>query len=414
MKSSLKRWRVRLLLMLFIPLFSIILISSSHREAPLIAYDPLADNTDVYAFRDPSGARDHVTIIANFIPGQAPDGGPNYYNFGENIRYEIHIKNDASTQGDDITYRFTFNKVNEDPSTFFKIRLGKENQKATYNLEKFSDGTWKTIVTNGVVPPNNVGRRSIRTAVGLNESDYTTIFYRAVTKATTGESVFAGTVDDPFFVDLGGIMDLGDAPRTDGTKPVDHLKCKNVSTLALRIPISELQKDHKSVRDAKNILDPEYVIGVWASASRRKIRVLNSDGKGNEEHSGEWVQVSRLGMPLTNEVVNPIGMKDLYNSLTPYQDASAQINTFGNNFYNPELALYMDDALFGKAVPALKPLRIQKASLGTFGFGNGQDGLYPLKGNAALNGTALSEAAFGSLLLPAPGKPRSVDLMANF
>ena len=144
------------------------------------------------------------------------------------------------------------------------------------------------------------------------------------------------------------------------------------------------------------------------------MRVLNADGKGNTEHSGDWVQVSRLGMPLTNEVVNPIGLKDLYNSLTPYQDATAQINTFGENFYNPELALYMDDALFGKSVPALKPLRIQKKSLGAFGFGNGQNGLYGLKGNAALNGTALAESAFGSLLLPAPNKPRSVDLWPIF
>lgn len=413
MKSSLKRWRVRILCLLAIPLFSLILISSSHREAPLIAYDPLADNTDVYAFRDPIHKSD-VTIIANFIPGQAPDGGPNYYNFGENIRYEIHIKNNAATMGDDITYRFTFKKVNEDPSTFFKIRLGKENQKTTYTLEKFSKGTWKTIITDGPVPPNNVGNRSITGSVGLNQASYSSIVYRSVKRATTGEVAFAGTVDDPFFVDLGGIMDLGDAPRTDGSRAVDHLKCKNVSTIALKIPISELQKDGKSVYDAKNILDPDYVIGVWASASRRKIRVLNSDGNGSQSHEGEWVQVSRLGMPLTNEVVNPIGMKDLYNSLTPYQDAGAQISTFGENFYNPELGLYMDDALFGKAVPGLKQLRIQKNSLGSFGFGNGQNGLYGLKGNAALNGTALSEAAFGSLLLPAPNKPRSVDLWPIF
>ncbi len=415
MKAFLKKWKLGILLLIAIPTLSLVLLSSSHREAPLIAYDPLADNTDVYAFRDPSSAQDHVTIIANFIPLQAPDGGPNYYTFGENIRYEIHVKNNAATKGDDITYRFTFKKVNEDPTTFFKIRLGKENQKTTYTLERFSDGSWTTIVTNGVVPPNNVGSRSISGyGVGLNAASYSSLVYAAVTKASTGEEVFAGTVDDPFFVDAGGIFDLGDAPRTDGTRSKDLLKCKNVSTLALKIPISVLQKDHKSVRMAKNILDPDYVIGVWASASRRKMRVLNADGKGNEEHSGDWVQVSRLGMPLTNEVINPIGMKDLYNSLSPYQDAAAQIKQFGENYYNPELALYMDDAQFGKAVPAWKPLRIQKASLGSFGFGNGQNGLYGLKGNAALNGTALSEAAFGSLLLPAPNKPRSVDLWPIF
>jgi hypothetical protein len=141
--------------------------------------------------------------------------------------------------------------------------------------------------------------------------------------------------------------------------------------------------------------------------------VLNNDGRGGEGHSGDWVQVSRLGMPLTNEAVIPIGFKDYWNSLTPYQDLS-KINEFGKFFYNPELALYMDDAQFGKVVPALKPLRIQKKSLGQFGFGNGQNGLYGLKGNAALKGTALDDAIFGKLLLPAPNSPRSVDLWPIF
>ena len=412
MKAFFTSGRLRIVSAAAVVALSVTLLSSSHREAPLIAYDPLADNTDVYAFRDPV-YKNMVTVIANFIPGQARDGGPNYYNFGEDIRYEIHIKNNAATTGDDITYRFTFKKVNEDPTTFFKIRLGKENQKATYKLEKYSGGSWSTIVTNGPVPPSNVGPRSIQSAVGLKQADYRTILFKSVMKASSGEDVFAGPVDDPFFVDLGGIMDLGNVPRMDG-KPEDHLKCKNVHTLAIRIPIEQLQKDHKKISEAKNILDPDYVIGVWASASRRKIKVLNEAGDGGVGYSGDWVQVSRLGMPLTNEAVNPIGVKDLYNSLTPYQDAGKQIATFGNYFYNPELALYMDDAQFGKAVPAMKDLRIQKKSLGAFGFGNGQDGLYALKGSAAVKGTALDEAAFGSLLLPGPGKPRSVDLWPIF
>src|SRR6476661_6720890 len=218
--------------------------ASSHREAPLIAFDPLADNTDVYAFRSPVDTN-NVVLIANYIPFELSNGGPNYYNFGENIRYEIHVKNNASTKGDDITYRFTFKKVNEDPSTFFNIRLGKQNQKVTYTLEKMTGGSWSTVIANGIVPPNNVGPRSIQGPVGLNQSDYQTIMYRAVTKASTGEDVFAGPVDDPFFVDAGGIFDLGDAPRTDGSQPHDLLKCKNVHSLAIRIPIEQLQKDHK-------------------------------------------------------------------------------------------------------------------------------------------------------------------------
>ena len=338
---------------------------------------------------------------------------PNYYQFGENIRYEIHIDNDVTTKGDDIVYRFTFDKVNEDPTTFFNIRLGKQNLKTTYNLERSTDGGrhFFTIVKNGTVPPPNIGPRSISSPVGLNAPDYESLIQQSITRARTGEKVFCGTSDDPFYVDLGGVFDLGDAPRTTGTPPTDGLKCLNVSTIALQIPISTLQKDGKSVSHAKNILDPDYVIGVWASASRQRIRVLHENGK--ESNFGDWVQVSRLGMPLTNEVVVPIGYKDLWNSLTPYQDLS-RIGTFGNYFYNPELSLYMDDAQFGGAVPALTPLRIQKNSLGSFGFGNGQNGLFGLKGNAALAGTALDDAVFGKLLLPAANSPRSVDLWPIF
>src|SRR3954471_12901454 len=94
--------------------------ASSHREAPLIANDPLADNTDLYAFRSPDDTN-KITIIANYVPLQLSQGGPNYSSFGENIRYEIHIENDGTT-GDDITYRFTFSKVNQDTTTFFNIR----------------------------------------------------------------------------------------------------------------------------------------------------------------------------------------------------------------------------------------------------------------------------------------------------
>ena len=399
--------------------------ASSHREAPLIANDPLADNTDLYAFRSPDDPN-KVTIIACYVPGQLPQGGPNYYSFGEDIRYEIHIDNNVATPGDDITYRFTFQKENQDPSTFFNIRLGKQNLKTTYKLEKSSNGgkSFSTIVNNGTVPPPNIGPRSISSPVGLNAPNYDALIQSAVATANTGEKVFCGTSDDPFFVDLGGIFDLGDAPRTTGTRSIDGLKCLNVSTIAMQIDIAALQKDHKSAAQAANILDPEYVIGVWASASRQKISVLkdykdyenNNNGSSN---SGPWIQVSRLGMPLTNEVIVPIGDKDYWNSLTPYQDLD-RLNKFGNYFYNPELGLYLDDALFGTAVPALSKLRIQKNSLACafggngFGFGNGQNGLYGLKGNAILDGTALAENSFGGLLLPAANSPRSVDLWPIF
>ena len=405
--------------------------ASSHREAPMIADDPTADNTDVYAFKSPTDPN-KIILIANYIPFQLPQGGPNFYHFSENVRYEIHVDNNLATPGDDITYRFTFKRQNEDQSTFFDIRLGKENLKTTYTLERSTNGgkSFSTILTNGVVPPPNVGPRSISSPVGLKAPSYETLMTNAIKTTNTGERVFCGPVDDPFFVDLGGAFDLADLPRQGPTRSEDGLKCKNVSTIALEVDISTLQKDHKSLSQATSILDPNYVIGVWASASRQKITVLKSifqtgnsgndndnDLYGNdrifETRSGPWIQVSRLGMPLTNEVINPVGDKDFWNRFTPYQDQSKTV-TFGDYFWNPELALYMDDAKFGSAVPAFAPLRVQKNSLGRFGFGNGQNGLHDLKGTAAVAGTALDDAIAGKLLLPGHHHPRSVDIYPIF
>ncbi|MBC8047188.1 MAG: DUF4331 domain-containing protein, partial [Fimbriimonadaceae bacterium] len=362
--------------------------ASSHREAPLIANDPLADNTDLYAFRSPDDPNT-ITIIANYIPGEVPFGGPNYNTFGENIRYEIHIDNNVLTLGDDIVYRFLFTRVNEDPSTFFNIRLGLQNLKATYTCEKSTDGglTFTAIVTDGPVPPPNIGARSIEGGAGL-ATTYDALMAAAIVTASSGEKVFCGPVDDPFYVDLGAIFDLGDAPRKS-ENPRDGLGKYNCHTISLQIPIDMLQKDGLSADDADDILDGDFVIGVWASASRPSMRTLNGDG--TESVSGDWIQVSRLGMPLTNEVVIPLGGKDYWNSLTPFTEDPAQYEYF----YNPELGLYMDDALFGGAVPQLSRLRIQKNSLGAYGFGNGQDGLYALKGSSAVAGTALDDAIFG-------------------
>ncbi len=401
----------RLLVMpaLLFSVFGTALFASSHREAPLIANDPLADNTDLYAFRSPDNPNT-ITIIANYIPAELPFGGPNYNTFGENIRYEIHIDNDATKPGDEIVYRFTFHRVNEDPSTFFNIRLGKQNLKTTYTLERSTDGgaTFAIILSNGPVPPPNIGPRSIESGAGLNTS-YESIISASIMMASTGEKVFCGPADDPFFVDLGGIFDLGDAPRQNGESR-DGLGYYNVHSIAIQVPIATLRKTGAPAVPT-SILDADYVIGVWASASRRMMRTLQSDGSAASE-DGSWVQVSRLGMPLTNEAVIPIGNKDFWNRLTPYDELAD--NTLDGYFYNPELALYMDDDLFGGAVPAFAALRIQRNSLQAFDFGNGHDGLYGLKGNPALAGTALDDAVFGTLLLPGPGKPRSVDLWPIF
>jgi hypothetical protein len=381
--------------------------ASSHREAPLIANDPLADNTDLYAFRSPNDPNS-ITIIANYVPLQVPHGGPNYYSFGENIRYEIHIENDG-TAGDDITYRFTFSQTNEDPTTFFDIRLGAENHKTTYLMERsINGGAFTTVIAAGVVPPPNIGPRSIDNPVlGVGDS-YSNLMSAAIETTGSNEKVFCGSTDDPFFVDLGGIFDLGDAPRQNGGTPDDGLKCLNVSSIAIQVPISLLQKNGQPVSAAANILDSDYIIGVWASASRQETRTLNP-ATGAFSESGNWIQVSRLGMPLTNEAVIPVGSKDEWNSRTPYNENPAMEDFF----CNPELGLYMDDDLFGTAVPAFAPLRIQRNSLQSFDFGNTNDGLWPLRATNAGAGTAIDTNLFGNYLLR-QGKPRSVDLLPIF
>lgn len=421
--------------------------ASSHREAPMILNDPQADNTDLYAYRDPANP-DNVVLVANYIPLELPSGGPNYHQFGENVRYEIHVKNQTSagqlgSATDDITYRFTFNVVNEDPTTFFKIRLGKENLKATYTLEKSTDGgsSFTTVVSDGFVPPPNVGPRSITAGAGLGTT-YEALTTQAIVQASSGETVFVGPRDDPFFVDLGGIFDLGGV-RDDFCDDPANANCArdevagfNTHSIVMRVPISSLQKDGKAVSEAANILDGEFVIGVWASASRPQIKTLALDGS-EPSYSGPWVQVSRLGMPLTNEAVIPIGDKDYWNSVSPYSAAEQE---FAKYFVNPELALYMGNGQFGAAVPGLsEDLVIQKNSYpglnldgdgdpsndgSGLDFTNGADGaaaVLPLVMNGTLDvtGTAFAVPTMptsgGSpTALLAPGQPRRVDILPIF
>ena len=274
--------------------------------------------------------------------------------------------------------------------------------------------SFSTIVANGVVPPPNIGPRSINSPVGLGSTDpqvnnnYNALMTKAVATASTGEKVFAGPIDDPFFADLGGIFDIGNFRKAGAAR--DGLAKFNVHSLIIEVPISTLQKNNKSEAQITSILDPEYVIGVWASSSRRAVTTLSAEG-GATMYSGGWVQVSRLGMPLTNEVIIPIGVKDYWNTVEPGKNMEG---VFKGYFNNPELALYMDDSKFGTAVPGLADLRIQTKSLGMFDFRNGKPGLFPLKGSPAVAGTALAENQFGSILLPDNASPRSVDLLPLF
>lgn len=399
-------------------------MASSHREAPLISLDPQADNTDLYVFRSPNDTNT-VTIIANYVPFQLPEGGPNYYSFGSNIRYEIHIKNNTATTTDDIMYRFTFTVVNEDPTTFFNIRNAgagvKRNQRTNYTVQKFLGGSTfgGTTICSGTCAPNNIGPRSINGPVGMNVTSYDTLIKRAMDTATSGEVVYCGPADDPFFVDLAGAFDLGGF-RPSGNPanaPKDGLARMNVSTIAIKIPISVLQKNGKSVSQAQSILDGDFIIGVWASAARREERTLVNDGTiSYPPMSNSYVQVSRLGMPLTNEVIIPIGSKDRWNGMTAYDSRNSQFIPYHQN---PELALYMDGRLYQGAVPALNALRIQARSRpdlipGGFDFGNGHKGLWPLKGSPLLVGTALDPSLYGNLLLPDSTSPRAVDIMPIF
>ncbi len=421
--------------------------ASSHREAPLIADDPLADNTDLYAFRSPDAPDNNgsatVTIVANYIPFELPQGGPNFNTFGENIRYEIHVKNNTTTTGDDITYRFTFTRTNQDPSTFFRVRLGKENLKTTYKLEQIlNGGTPTTLIAAGQVPAPNIGPTSITNAAGLGKANYQT-YAEGTIQTVGGIKVFCGPTDDAFFTDLGSIFDLGGIRSKTAAR--DGLARKNVHSIVMQIPVAALAKTGAPALTATtNILDSNYIVGVWASASRLSLRTINADGTRAE--SGNYVQVSRIGMPLTNEVVQAIGLKDEWNAGNPY----GAVAKFDAGAKNPELGLYMADntpvngaaakpagqTYYGEAVPGFGPLRIQTKSLaglfaapsplaGGFDFRNGAAGLSPLYGNAATTGTALAPApaGFGEYLLNVSatspgagngGMPRSVDLLPIF
>ncbi len=265
----------------------------------------------------------------------------------------------------------------------------------------------------GIVPPPNIGPRSISNGVvGLGASNYDALITNAVVSANGGggEIIYCGPSDDPFFVDLGGIFDLGQT-RSTGTgsnASRDGVGHKNVHSIAIKVPIATLQKNGLPVTSATNILDGNFVIGVWASASRPATRTLSNSG-GNPNDAGAWVQVSRLGMPLTNEAIIPIGNKDKWNSLTPYTEDPAM----EDYFCNPELGLYMDNSLFGGQVPGLAPLRIQRNSLQNFDFGNTHNGLWPIRATNGGAGTALDTNLFGNYLLR-QGKPRSVDLLPIF
>ena len=288
--------------------------ASSHREAPLISGDPQADTTDVYAFVSPD-APDTVTLISSWIPFENPQGGPNFYKFGDSVLYEIKIDNNGDAV-EDITYQFRFTSQTRNPNTFLyntgpirSIDDANRNLSQTYTLTRIDNG--RTTLTSGpmLTMPDNVGAASTPNYGGMGSGIYEYI------EANGGKGrVFAGQTDDAFFLDL-RIFDLLYGANLSETGN-DSLAGYNVHTIAIQVPKSTLRAGSP-------------VIGVWATASRPAVTTRTA---GSESSTGALVQVSRLGMPLVNEVVIPIGQKDRWNGSRPIDDAQ-----FGSYVTDPEV-----------------------------------------------------------------------------
>lgn len=330
---------------------------SSHREAPEISKDPVADNTDVYAFVSPD-APDTVTLIANYIPLEEPAGGPNFYRFGDEVMYEIKIDNNGDAI-EDITYQFRFTTQIKNPNTFLyntgpiaSLDDPNWNVRQTYTVTRVAGGTSTVLGTNLPTPPVRIGPRST--------PNYPALAGAAVQTLASGEKVFCGQRADPFFVDLGAIFDLGDlrplqnlhlvpTPAAGGQ---NGLKGYNVHTIAIQVPKTRLTRDGSAPTD---VTDARSVIGVYASASRPKARVI---GMGmTPENFGPWIQVSRLGNPLINEVLVPLGKKDLWNQSPPSNDAQ-----FRAGAEQPELAKLLP-VLYPGVFPNLAKLTAARADL---------------------------------------------------
>jgi hypothetical protein len=302
--------------------------ASSHREAPLIAGDPGADNTDLYAFVSPDDPS-KVTIIANYIPLEEPAGGPNFNSFDDSVLYAIHIDNNGDAR-DDVSFQFRFktHPHNAPYGGSFLYNVGPIDSLTdsdwlvpqTYSVTQIKNGVVSTLTRDGRVPPVNIGPRST--------PNYENLAASAVKSLAGGIKTFAGQRDDAFFVDLGSIFDLGGLRPfnnahllpMDPAAGVDGVGGFNTHAIAIQVPISTLRRDAA-----------HPVIGVWASASRRMTRVMGPNGKFI--WAGPFRQVSRLGNPLVNEVIIPRPIKDYWNSQSPANDAQ-----FLQYYRSPELA----------------------------------------------------------------------------
>jgi hypothetical protein len=317
--------------------------ASSHREAPLTAADPQIDNTDVYAFVSPDRP-DTVTLVSSWIPFEEPAGGPNFYLWAEHTNYDINISNDGGTNAD-ITYRWRFTTHYRNPNTFLyntgpvtSLNDPDLNIYQTYDLWKISKGHKDRLLHNAKVAPSNVGDASM--------PGYDADLFDAATTRFGGSNPsysWVGQSDDPFFLDLRVFDLLYGANLSEAGD--DTLSGFNVNTFALQVPTKDVTKGG------------EPTIGIWSTASRPSLRVDNGDG--SQSFRGKDVQVSRLGSPLVNEVVIPVGLKDYFNSSKPKADGAALPLV-----QDPELP-HLLNAVYGTEIPDSDPDTpgIQRADL---------------------------------------------------
>jgi Domain of unknown function (DUF4331) len=331
---------------------------SSHREAPEVSKDPVVDNTDTYAFVSPDNP-ETVTIISNYIPAEVPAGGPTFYEFGNDVLYQINIDNDGDGYAE-IVYEFRFEQKFANPNTFLyntgpisSLVDPNWNKRQLYSVVRQDSNGPRVLGENLACPPCNIGPRST--------PKYEPLEKEAIHSLPGNVKVFAGQRNDPFFVDIGSIFDLADLRPienlhlipTPATLGVDTLETINCHTIAIQVPISALTINGSV---PTNVMSSTAVIGVWASASRRKVRI--SEGAASEHAEvGPWTQVSRLATPLFNEVLIPMSRKDEWNANEPSDDKE-----YLPFVQHPELAKLLP-ILYPKRLPALEKLTAPREDL---------------------------------------------------
>jgi hypothetical protein len=283
---------------------------SSHREAPLTAAEPEVDHTDVYAFVPKTDPSD-VAIVANWLPFEEPAGGPNFYKFSPDAHYDVNIDNTGDGKAD-ITYRWDFTSHYRDPGQILyntgvvrSIQDQTLNFYQTYDLYEidYSGGTARTTTLGRDLPvaPSDVGDASM--------PNYAALRQQAIQGVGPNQWSFTGQADDPFFLDL-RVFDLlygGNFSEVGH----DTLSRFNVQTIALQVP----QKDLALKQDPTG----NPVVGIWSTTERRST-VISGNSLTNL-YQGPYVQLSRLGQPLVNEVVIPFAKKNLFNASNPTGDA---------------------------------------------------------------------------------------------